>query len=175
MVKRQNTLIIVDEAQRSYKSFNFWDQFIKPLASNSERGPFVILFSSFGSPAGTPIEVPIDSGSAPVRLRYDQRVSIQALPYTNPQVSLYFNRDEFEDAVARLLSDSDRNRFVPSEELKQYIWELTNGHPGAVRAVFEILMNPKVSTSFGQKVKFQLIRLISETETFSEREQNNTP
>jgi hypothetical protein len=29
----------------------------------------------------------------------------------------------------------------------QHIWELTNGHPGAVRAVMEALIHSKVSIS----------------------------
>jgi len=61
-LKRQNTLIIVDEAQRSHKFVNFWNEFVKPLASERQYGPCVILFSSFGSPAATPIELPLESG-----------------------------------------------------------------------------------------------------------------
>jgi hypothetical protein len=147
MVKRQNNLIIVDEAQRSYNFLNFWDQFIKPLASDAQSGPFVILFSSFGFPAGSPIEVPIEMGSAPVQFRPDQRVSIQPLPYASPKVSLYFNREEFDDVVTRFSKKDDRNRFIPSEELMQHIWELTNGHPGGVRAIIEILIHSEVSIS----------------------------
>jgi len=137
-------LIIIDEAQRSYTFYNFWDQFVKTLASAKRSGPFVVLFSSFGSAAGAPVEVPVESGSAPVQFRTDQRVSIQSFPYTNPMVSLYFNREEFNDAVARLCKN-DRDRFIPSEELMQHIWELTNGHPSGVRAILEILIHSEVS------------------------------
>jgi hypothetical protein len=98
-LQRQNTLIIIDEAQRSYTFDSFWNRFIKTLASDG-GGPLVILFSSFGSAAGSPIEIPPDTGSAPVQFRPDQRISIQSLPYTNLKVSLYFNREEFNDAVA---------------------------------------------------------------------------
>jgi hypothetical protein len=174
-LERQNTLIIIDEAQRSYKFYNFWDQFIKMLASFPGYGPFVVLFSSFGSPAGTPIEVPIESGSHPVQFRPDQRVSIQALPYTNPNVSLYFGREEFSDAVARLCKkyrNEDGNRFIPSEELMQHIWELTNGHPGGVSTVLGILIHSKVSISqpdhYAELTK-------PEPETVSRRQLNNTP
>jgi hypothetical protein len=144
-LKRQNTLIIIDEAQRSYTFYSFWDEFIKRLASDG-GGPLVILFSSFGSAAGRPVEVPIEFGSAPVQFRPDQRISIQLLPYTNPKVSLYFNREEFNDAVARLCKE-DRNSFILSKELMQHIWELTSGHPGAVRAVMEMLIHSEVSIS----------------------------
>ena len=174
-LKRQNTLIIIDEAQRSYKFHNIWDEFIKTLASSNGSGPFVVLFSSFGSPAGTLVEVPIESGSAPVQFRPDQRVSIQALPYTNPNVSLYFSREEFSDAVARLCKkyrSDDGNDFIPSEELMQHIWELTNGHPGGVIALLEILIHSKVSISQLDHYA-ELTR--SEPETVSKRQLNNTP
>ena len=174
-LKRQNTLIIIDEAQRSYKFHNIWDEFIKTLASSNGSGPFVVLFSSFGSPAGTPVEVPIESGSAPVQFRPDQRVSIQALPYTNPNVSLYFSREEFSDAVARLCKkyrSDDGNDFIPSEELMQHIWELTNGHPGGVSAVVETLIHSTVSISQLDHYT-ELTR--SEPETVSKRQLNNTP
>jgi hypothetical protein len=42
----ENTLIVIDEAQRSYEFFNVWNRLIKPLASESFHGPLVILFSS---------------------------------------------------------------------------------------------------------------------------------
>jgi len=144
-LRRQNTLIIINEVQRSYTFYSFWDQFIKSLASDG-GGPLVILFSSFSSAASRSIEIPVEMGSAPVQFRPDQRISIQSLSYTNPKVSLYFNREEFNDAVARLCK-GDRNGFIPSKELMQHIWELTNGHPGAVRAVMEVLIHSKVSIS----------------------------
>jgi len=144
-LRRQNTLIIIDEAQRSYKFYSFWDRFIKSLASHG-GGPLVILFSSFGSAAGRSIEIPVEMGSAPVQFRPDQRISIRSLSYTDRKVSLYFNYEEFNDTVARLCK-GNRNGFIPSKELKQHIWELTNGHPGAVRAVMEMLIHSDVSIS----------------------------
>jgi hypothetical protein len=43
---RPNTLIMVDEAQRSYESLNFWDEFVKPLTN--DRGPLLLLLSAYG-------------------------------------------------------------------------------------------------------------------------------
>jgi len=71
----------------------------KPLASGDlSSGPFVILFSSYGSPSESP--VPSAGGSTPVELTAAQRVSIRPLPYNNSKVSLYFTRDEFNEVVA---------------------------------------------------------------------------
>ena len=85
------------------------------------------------------------SGSAAVNLRLDQRVSIQQLPYTSSKVFLYFNYEEFKDAVNRFCTGERNNPFNPSEELIQHIWEYTNGHPGATTAILEILKNYEVS------------------------------
>ena len=143
---RQNTVIIIDEAQRSYEFLNFWDEFIKPLASLDEYSPSVILFSSFGSPTEAPVAS--SGGSAPVEFDTTQRVSIRPLPYTNPKVSLYFTFDELKDVAersCRYYSEKDGDPFHLSQELLEYIWEFTNGHPGAVRVVIDMLVNSEVS------------------------------
>ena len=145
---REKTVFIVDEAQRSYEYFNFWDQFIKPLASSELVGPFILLFSSFGSPTEVPVES--SGGSASVELSAAQRVFIRPLSYTNPSVSIYFTRDEFNDAVARSCkyhSEKEGNPFLLSPELLQFVWEFTNGHPGGVRAVLDTLIQSEVSIS----------------------------
>jgi hypothetical protein len=69
-----------------YEFFNIWNRFVKPLASDSQIGPLIIFFSSFRSAAGE-LDAP-GTGSAPVRLRLDQRVSIQQLPYTISCISI---------------------------------------------------------------------------------------
>jgi hypothetical protein len=66
----------------------------------------------------------------------------------------------------------DGNHFIPSEELMQHIWELTNGHPGGVSAVLEILIHSKVSISQPDHYA-ELTR--PEPETVSKRQLNNTP
>jgi len=145
-LERKNTLVIIDEAQRSYEFLNLWDQFIKPLASQDVNGPWVILFSSFGSPTET--LVASCGGSAPVEFDTTQRVSIRPLSFTNPNVSLYFTRDEFEDVLARVCkcySEEEGNLFSLSPKLVHNIWEITNGHPGAVRVVLDMLAHSEVS------------------------------
>jgi hypothetical protein len=52
--------------------------------------------SYFSPPAGK-LNPPKGSGSAPVKLKLRQKVSIQVLPYTNHKISLYFNHEEFKD------------------------------------------------------------------------------
>ena len=100
-----NVSLIIDEAQMSYNYTTFWNDFIKPLASaGSSSVPIVILFSSYpvdGSASQTPVPGPY-KGSAPVELTTQQRLSIRPLFDNNPDVSLYFSRQEFDDVVRRV-------------------------------------------------------------------------
>jgi hypothetical protein len=141
----ENTLLIIDEAQLSYEYLNLWNDFLKPLASDAKGGPFVILFSSYGSPSEIPVRVV--PGSAPIHLTAQQRVSIRPLSKNNTNVSLYFTRSEFDDVVARVCkyNDKDGQPFLPSSELVDYVWEFTNGHPGGTRAVLDALIHSEVS------------------------------
>jgi hypothetical protein len=97
-----------------------------------------------------PLTVASCSGSAPVHFTTDQRVSIRRLSQTNSNVSLYFTYDEFDDVIERLRKyclDSESNSFRLSPELVEYIWEFTNGHPGGLRAVLDMLVQSEVSSS----------------------------
>jgi hypothetical protein len=142
----RNMLLIIDEAQMSYQYNNLWTDFIKPISSDGDEGRRVILFSSYGSPAETPV-MHGGLGSPPLRLSANQRVSIRPLSDNNREVSLYFTRLEFDDVVARVCkySDKDGQPFCPSPELLDYVWEFSNGHPAGTRVVLDALINSKVS------------------------------
>ena len=51
----RNMLLIIDEAQLSYQYDTLWTDFIKPISSDGDEDRRVILFSSYGSPAETPL------------------------------------------------------------------------------------------------------------------------
>jgi len=135
-----NALLIIDEAQMSYDYGTFWNDFIKPLASGSLSGPIVLLLSSYGSASQTPVLGA--KGSAPVELTAQQRISVRSLFDNNPDVSLYFSRQEFDDVVRRVCNhqSADGQLFLPTSELVDYIWEFSNGHPGGVRALLDFLI-----------------------------------
>src|SRR5436190_19635347 len=93
-LRMRNMLRIIDEAQGSYQYDNLWTQFIKRISQDGDQSRWIILFSSYGSPAATPItRGPV--GSPPIRLSADQRVSVRSLSANNQEVSLYFTRPEF--------------------------------------------------------------------------------
>jgi hypothetical protein len=142
----RNMLLIIDEAQVSYQYSNLWTDFIKPIASDGNEGRRVILFSSYGSPAASPVNHG-SAGISPVRLSADQRISIRPLSGNNQKVSIYFTRPEFDDVVARVckLANEHKQPFRPSPELLDYIWEFSNGHPSGTRLVLDALINSEVS------------------------------
>jgi hypothetical protein len=142
----RNMLLIVDEAQVSYEYGNLWTQYIKRISSDGDQTRRVILFSSYGSPAEIPLKhSPV--GSPPIQFSANQRVSIRPLSDNNKEVSLYFTRPEFDDAVARLCKYYGTNGqpFHPSPELLDYIWEFSNGHPAGTSVVVDALIHSEVS------------------------------
>jgi len=143
----ENTLIIIDEAQVSYAYEDLWNGFIKPLATSGDKfGPYVVLFTSYGSPMGR-VVVP-----TPYQLTCHQRMSIRPNPPNTINIGIFFSEEEFEDAVERFIRDSGQNGqyFRPSLDLKNYIWKLTSGHPAAVRAILMALSTSQVFSLPGQ-------------------------
>jgi hypothetical protein len=130
-----NMLIIIDEAQMSYPFLNFWNDLIKPQAQNPVAGPFIILFSSFGSPGGDANLGDDITVSAPPVLTWRQRISIRPLEGSNHNIQLYFTEDEMgqmfdPQKINPTYSPSDRP-FLVSEEVRKYIYRhVTGGHPG---------------------------------------------
>jgi hypothetical protein len=78
--------------------------------------------------------------------RNNIEVSVRPLFDNNPDVSLYFSRQEFDDVVRRVRNyhSADGQPFIPSSELVDYIWEFSNGHPGGVHALLDFLINLEV-------------------------------
>ena len=98
-------LLIIDEAQLSYQHDTLWTDFIKPISSDGDEGRRVILFSSYGSPAETPL---LDGGlgSPPLHLYTNN----ESLSDNNKEVSLYFTRLEFDDVVTRVCKHSSEGQ-----------------------------------------------------------------
>ncbi|KAI5791109.1 hypothetical protein EDC01DRAFT_616363, partial [Geopyxis carbonaria] len=61
-----------------------------------------------------------------------QRVSIRVANFSgSPKISLYLDKKEFLDLTRRLTSDP-RRPLLLEDAAVEYIWKITNGHPGAV-------------------------------------------
>lgn len=135
-LKDSTIVFILDEAQMSYHDLKLWMGMIE-MQIDRHWGVRFCLFSSYGSP-GTG---PADDMHPETPLGYlgpEQRVSITVSKTPgSTSISLFYNRNEFDDVVLR---ESSRLKLVPlREEAKDYLFTLTNGHPGAVEAVLYML------------------------------------
>ncbi|KAI9748925.1 MAG: hypothetical protein M4579_007071 [Chaenotheca gracillima] len=138
-------LLIIDEAQASYLFSDFWAELVKAVAQTQE-GPMIALFASYGSPTTGPS----DGGMTPMSFSRDQQVSARADERNSAGLKLYFSREEFDDVVSRYSTHTGQSGqpFLPEPELITYLLEYTNGYPGAVDAVLEVLANSKIIQPF---------------------------
>ena len=131
-----NIVIILDEAQMSYGDDGLWLGLIKSQ-SGRRYGPRIALFTSYGSPTTGP-EVTL-AGSPLAFLGAQQRVSITpSIIRYSPKIALFYNREEFDDVVSRYCQD-DRSLLKLDDGASDYLFNLTNGHPGAVDGVLNML------------------------------------
>lgn len=135
ILEYSNLLLICDEAQNSYPFTTFWNDLVKVQSQGTSTGPYIAMFSSWGSPSPTAVAY---DGSAPAYLSPDQRVSIS---------TLYFTREEFEDVVTRVCDVAEREgpSFRLHSLLVDYLFGVTSGHPGCTRAVLDVLIHSDVS------------------------------
>ena len=135
--QQDNAVFIIDGAQLSYADTLFWIECIKGQKDNS-AGPFLILFSSFGSPTAKVLKI---EGSAPVDLSPNQRVSLLPRVDDTTGLSLCFDLNEVEDLCSSIIG----NRFNVDREVLQYLFVLTNGHPGLTLGLLKTLFEREVS------------------------------
>lgn len=125
----KNITFILDEAQASYKDHALWFGIIKSQ-SGCHFGPKLRLFASYGSPTTGPAEYP--HGTTPVHLGPAQRVSLTiSCVSDSPNVCLFYNEEEFNDVLQRLCS-RPWSTFAIAPDARDYLYSMTNGHPGAV-------------------------------------------
>lgn len=140
-----NLLLICDEAQNSYPFTSFWNDFIKLQAAGAQGGPYVAMFSSFGSPSPSAVTFP---GSAPPYLSREQRIPLRPFNDNNESLSLYFPRSEYDDVITRVCDTRNRNNpsqlFLPSGDLLNHLFDITSGHPGCIRAILSVLIHSNV-------------------------------
>jgi hypothetical protein len=129
----QRALLIIDEAQGSYICTSLWNDFIKYLGTHDP--PMIILFSSWGSATSRSEAV----SATPIHLADAQRISIR--PSHNSDPSVFFTYTEFIDVIERVKQYESQygQAFLPNQDVINYIWAITNGHPGTVRAILTIL------------------------------------
>lgn len=146
-------IIILDEAEKTYEDTWFWCGLIKHALRNyySIR---ICIFSSYGDPtAGPPLhEFPM--GTTAPMIPPSKQVSLtMAFPCSRlrldlPDVCLFYDAEEYKEVVDRHCkahssdgSYSMRNdiEFDLHTDLREYIFSLTSGHPGAVSSLLEYI------------------------------------
>ncbi|PYI30231.1 hypothetical protein BP00DRAFT_398937 [Aspergillus indologenus CBS 114.80] len=132
-----NSLLLVDEAQASYKDDIFWGEIIKEQLNGIQRRDMrICLVCFYGSPT-----TGVEPGSfTPAEFTTSQHITItpQQIP-GSPQFGLFFTRPEFEDVVSRRIKYQYHDRFTLHEEARDYIFSFTNGHPGAVDGILSYI------------------------------------
>jgi hypothetical protein len=128
-----NNVIILDEAQDTYRDSALWNIIIKDIVGHI-RQIKICLFCSYGSPS-TGLSYNADSHRALVTFSLGQRVSL--LPSSEdgaPQIGLFYTKIEFEEVLTKLCTNELGNYSI-NPQARNYIFDLTNGHPGAVVSI----------------------------------------
>lgn len=146
------TIIIIDEAQRTYTDVLFWNSIIKPRLSQEGLDINFCLFCCYGSPSsGVDREFGVDiSAFTPAQFRPAQCVTLTPQSHrSSPQIGLFFTRTEFPDAAQRLIANTFfQEKFTLSADAEEYLFSLTNGHPGGLNSVLRYIHNVSFSLSF---------------------------
>ena len=138
-----NVVFILDEAQQSYYDQTLWISLIK-TQSGMIGGSKFCLFSSYGSPAAGP---PQYARGTPIIFGPQQRISITASRFAQDEdLYLFYNPEEFEDVVNRICLSPDR-KFTLDPAAREYLYSMTNGHPGATDALVKFIFDVCISCS----------------------------
>ncbi|KAL4883866.1 hypothetical protein BJY04DRAFT_183395 [Aspergillus karnatakaensis] len=125
------TVIIIDEAQRSYDDIDFWNIVIRKRLASEGHDIKICLFSRYGSPF-TGVEELFNN---PAKFGAYSHVGLTALPTEySIGIGLFYTTDEFEEVVS-LLSSRHAEKFRLDSEARKYLYELTDGHPAGVAAL----------------------------------------
>ena len=77
----------------------------------------------------------------------DQRVSLT--PHASCSIGLFFNRDEFEDAIQKVTANPKfEGRFTLDSDAEDYLFSLTNGHPGGVVSLLQYIYHVRFFPPF---------------------------
>lgn len=136
-------IILIDNAERTYSSSDFWLQLIRPL--NAKRPELrICLFASYGHPV-----TGIDGYQLGKRVQAKlacfgplQRVSaVRPRLAQDEHLQLYYDREEFEEVVSKLCLTRGKDQLQLTPAASNYLYSLTSGHPGATDALLAWIFN----------------------------------
>ena len=131
----EDLFIILDEGQKTYTDFDFWE-----ILKNEKRfwGTHYLILCSWGSPTRYPNYNTVYS--APVILPPKQRVGFC---HGRESISIFFTLEECRAAVQIWIQNPSMNprSYRLDSVALTYLYSLTNGHPGATKGVFRLLLD----------------------------------
>jgi hypothetical protein len=131
-----NLVIILDEAQSSYHDLHLWIEIIK-VANDPRIDLKFCLLSSYGSPSVGSTEYP--DTIIPAEFCAEQRISITTSSFaTNGGICLFYTDDEFKEVVKKLCSNPI-STFTLDCTARDYLYSVTNGHPGATNSLIKVI------------------------------------
>ncbi|EED14119.1 aldo-keto reductase, putative [Talaromyces stipitatus ATCC 10500] len=126
-----DNVIILDEAQGSYEDDELWNQIIKDIRGKIRHEIKLCLFASYGSPS-TGLPYNMRNYIRPVDFAPEQCISLTpSVEQGSPPIV----RDEFEIVVTKLCSYDSVEKYTIDGDARDYIYNFTNGHPGAVGSI----------------------------------------
>lgn len=149
-------MILVDEAQKSYTDEVLWNTVLKEIQTTTCVYNFrLCLFCSYENPKRGPDE----TFFTPVNLSHGRRISLAPQNLQrSPSIGLYYDKEEFKDVVSRLLAFQFPGKFSFDEDAQDYIFALSNGRPGAVSSIVNILLQVCVKKLY---FRLPLVPLVS--------------
>jgi len=87
------------------------------------------------------------------------------------------SRAKFDNAIFRVCKYYSENEltFILSDDVKDYIWELTNGQPAAVRAVLDGLSSSEVRDNTTSRETVRIAnQILQDLPVFSEGQKSHT-
>ncbi|KAL4742128.1 hypothetical protein BDV11DRAFT_212133 [Aspergillus similis] len=137
-----NTVILIDEAQGPYRDTYFWNTVIKNRRSGEDKDIKICLFCSYGSPWTGVEEDDNENGFIPVTFGPAQRITLTPQPgKDSPNIGLFYTEDEFREVVSLLTTNKFDEPFTIDKAAMDYMYDLTNGHPGGVTAIVDFLQS----------------------------------
>jgi hypothetical protein len=143
--------LLLDEAQQSYWDDQLWADLFKAIEPVLGGSPFIILFSSYGSPGqgfvgydekyiATPM---VFAAEQQISLRPDEYQLIEWRPWR--PVGLLLDEDEAIDILTRYTSATIYPSPSLSADLKKGFFLISNGHVGLLTSLVRVLQDVPVS------------------------------
>ncbi|WEW59574.1 hypothetical protein PRK78_005048 [Emydomyces testavorans] len=137
-----NIIFIIDDAEQTYIGASLWFGPIKSF-SRHRGGTRFCLFASYGDPEHGATDY-LPAVTRPVFAPF-QRVSLIPSAVPDPwgppsNIALFYNVEEFSDVVGRFCASPERN-FTFDSAAQEFIYLLTDGHPGSVSSLLLYIQN----------------------------------